>query len=104
MKMVINGKVYNTETATKISSGGRSGRASVDDFSSCSESLYRSRKGQYFLAGFGGARSKYARSAGQNGSTGGEGIILLSDTEALKWAEQHMTAEESEAAFTVEEG
>ena len=51
MKKVINGKIYNTETATLIHQwdNGRRG-----DFSSCEEDLYRTKKGAFFIHGEGG--------------------------------------------------
>lgn len=64
MKKVINGKMYNTETATRIASwdNGIYG----NDFKSCEEDLYLSKKGQYFVAGSGGAMSSYAQSYGNS--------------------------------------
>ena len=87
MKKVINGKVYNTETATLIHEwdNGIYG----NDFKRCEEGLYRTDKGAYFTAGSGGPMSKYARSCGNNARCGGEGINVLTKEEALEWLESH---------------
>lgn len=97
MKKIINGKLYDTETAKKIAScyHGESTR----DFRYYSESLYRKRTGEYFLAGEGGPMSKYAKSAGQNSWTGGEAIIPLTYSEATEWAEREMDADDYQAEF-----
>jgi hypothetical protein len=101
MKKVIDGKVYNTETAEKI--GHWWNGYSNTDFNNCEESLYKTKKGQFFIAGEGGAFSKYSVSCG-NGRGGGSGIVLLSENEAREWAEEHLDADDVEANFTVEEG
>jgi hypothetical protein len=86
MKKIIDGKVYNTETATFIAN---------DYFSNCSdfyyydESLYRTRKGSYFIAGEGGAMTKYAVSCGNNSTSGSSKIFPLTLDEALEWCENH---------------
>lgn len=97
MLKIINGKKYNTETAEKVGSywNGRS----ASDFDYCEESLYKKRTGEFFLYGEGGARSKYARSAGQNCWSGGEMITPMTYEEAQAWAEEHLTGEEYEEIF-----
>lgn len=96
MKKIINGKKYDTETAKELSSwdNGLPG-----DFSYVSETLYRKKTGEYFLAGHGGARSKYAESIGQNCWSGGTAITPLTESEAKAWAEDHLDCEEYEAIF-----
>lgn len=97
MRKIINGKSYDTTTAREVAScyHGDGPR----DFRYYSERLYCKRTGEYFLAGEGGPMSKYARSAGLNQWTGGEGIIPLSYAEATEWAEREMDAEDYEAEF-----
>ena len=97
MKKIINGKLYDTTTAREVAScyHGEGPR----DFRYYSEALYRKRTGEYFLAGEGGPMSKYAKSAGQNSWTGGEGITPLSYSEATEWAEHEMDADDYEAEF-----
>lgn len=91
MKQIINGKMYNTETAECLASywNGLSER----DFKHCSEELYRKKNGEFFLFGEGGPLSKYAMPDG-NGFCGGQKIIPLSEAEAREWAEDHITADE----------
>ena len=57
MKTIINGRMYDTETAEKIAGwdNGIYGR----DFRSCEETLYKKKTGEYFIYGSGGADSKY---------------------------------------------
>ena len=97
MKKIINGKLYDTTTAKEIAScyHGENTR----DFHYYSESLYRKRTGEYFLAGEGGPMSKYAKSAGQNSWTGGESITPLTYSEATEWAEREMDADDYQAEF-----
>lgn len=97
MKKVINGKMYNTDTARKIASceHGDGPR----DFRYYSESLYCKRTGEYFLSGEGGPMTKYSHTVGQNSWRGGDGIIPLTYEEALDWAEREMDADDYEAEF-----
>jgi DNA polymerase III sliding clamp (beta) subunit (PCNA family) len=78
MKKVINGKLYDTETAELIGTGGSNGRSRTD-FQWCDESLYKTKNGRFFLAGYGGPMTRYSR--------GGEDIIPLTEKEALQWCE-----------------
>lgn len=86
MKKVIDRKVYNTETAEEIHSwdNGIYG----NDFRSCSETLYKTKKGSFFLWGKGGPMSSYARHYG-NTTSGGEDIIPMTADEAIDWLESH---------------
>ena len=102
MRKIINGKVYNTDTAIKISSYWNG--LGNGDFNNLAEALYKSPKGTYFLAGSGGAKSKYSQSAGQNTWREGSGIYILDEIEAREWLERHGSSEEYEKEFTVEEG
>lgn len=101
MKAIIEGRRYNTETATKI--GETSSDYGRGDFRHSEEALYLTKRGQFFLAGSGGPLTRWARSV-PNGSMGGSGIHLLSETEAREWAESNLSVAEMEAAFAVEEG
>ena len=92
MKRIINGKLYNTDTAKEI--GVWSNNYNYGDFAYCSETLYRKRTGEFFLYGHSGAMSKYAKSCGQNSWSGGEDITPLTEAEAKKWAEKHLDADE----------
>jgi hypothetical protein len=102
MKKVINGKVYDTEKATLI---GEYRFSNPTDFYYYEEALYKSKKGQFFIAGEGGAMTKYAEALG-NGSTGsGDGMELLSPEEALDWCENHdIDSDVIAQNFELEEG
>lgn len=95
MKKVINGKVYDTDTAQAIGAWDNG----QYDFNRCDETLYRKRTGEFFIYGSGGPMSKYARSEGDNHWTTGAQIIPLSYDAAQKWAEDHLSADEYEAIF-----
>lgn len=97
MKKIINGKVYDTDTAKGVGewSDGQSWR----DFSHVEETLYRKKTGEFFLHGFGGPATRYAQATGSNSWTGGERIMPLTFQEARKWAEEHLDADEYEAIF-----
>ena len=96
MKRCINGKVYDTSTASCVGTW----EVNADDrLNHCAESLYRKRTGEFFLHGEGGSRSKYARSLGNDRWGGGEQIIPLTYEAAVRWAETHLTAEAYDAIF-----
>lgn len=91
MKKIIDGKKYDTETAEKVATWWN-GRSS-SDFNFCQEAVYRKKNGEFFLAGEGGARSKYAVSCGQNAWCGGSDIAPLTEAEARAWVEDHANSE-----------
>ncbi|MFW6100812.1 MAG: hypothetical protein ACOC90_05445 [Bacteroidota bacterium] len=96
MKAIIDGKRYNTETAEKIvlwSNG-----LMYSDFGHLEETLYRTKKGNYFLHGGGGPKTKYAVQNGQ-WTSGSQKIIPLTKDEALEWLENHGFADEIEKLF-----
>jgi hypothetical protein len=87
MKAIINGKRYDTETATCVA--GDSGGQGKRDFRWYDEDLYLTKKGNWFLAGEGGPMSRWAEpGAGQNEVTSGEGIVPLTKQEAREWLER----------------
>lgn len=96
MKKIINGALYNTETAKEI--GTHDSGYSHNDFNYFTESLYRSKSGKYFLHGEGGANSKYGKWRGNSGGAGEE-IRAYTPDEAREWAEEHLTADEYIAEF-----
>lgn len=99
MKKIINGLRYDTDTATEIGSAWSKGR-SRSDFQFWEASLYKTaRSGRYFIAGSGGASTRFGQAAGQNSWTGGSDLIPMSRDEALAWAEVHLSVEEIEEHF-----
>jgi len=101
MLKIIDGKRFNTDTATTIciSDAG----LSVSDFSHENTTLYRSPKGQFFLSGWGGPSSRWRHDSG-NGFCEGDGLYLIDALEARVFAEQHGTPEDVEEFFEVEDG
>lgn len=97
MKKIINGKMYNTETAKEVGVywNGLSGR----DFRSFTEHLYKKKTGEFFLYGCGGPMTKYAVSCGGNGYTGGDGFTPLTEHEARLWCEEYLDVDEYVEVF-----
>jgi hypothetical protein len=96
-RKIINGKLYNTETATLVE--GWWNKYSTNDFRYCKVNLYRKRTGEYFLYGEGGPLSKYRESCGNNSWGSGQEITPLSEQEAMQWAEKHMSVNKYVAEF-----
>jgi hypothetical protein len=96
MKQVIDGKTYNTETATKLAH--ENGGYSTSDFKHWDETLYRTKNGAYFLAGYGGPMTRWAVPACGGGSTGSTGIRAISEQDAREWVERYAN-DEYEAIF-----
>ncbi len=86
MKRIINGKVYDTKTAEHLA--GFFNGLSSSDFDYVDEDLYRTKKGEFFLVGEGGAASKWGKPHG-GGMIEGKGIKTLCQEEALEWCEEH---------------
>lgn len=93
MKKIIEGKMYNTETATYIGRY-RTDTMSRRDFRYLEEELYQKRTKEFFLCGEGGAMTKYAKYVEGCGYTDGEKIIPLSEDEARDWVEEHMDVDD----------
>ena len=94
MKKIINGKLYDTDTARMLGLDGGG-----DGFNSWHEELYQKRTGEFFLYGEGGAATKYAKAISDNSWSGGKKIIPLSLTAAREWAEAHLDADEYGVIF-----
>jgi len=90
MKKILNGKLYNTETAEYI--GAYSNGLSYTDFHYFCETLYQKKNKEFFLYCEGGARSPYASHCGDT-TTGGNRFVPLSEDDARKWIEQWLDAE-----------
>lgn len=92
MKRIIDGRMYNTETATLV--GHYNNGCSYSDFHVIDESLYIKKTGEWFLYGFGGAMTEYAVKC-EDGMTGGSArIISFTDDEAKKWLEKYNLVDE----------
>ena len=90
MKKIINGKLYNTQSATLLASYDN--RCLPNDFRYVEEALYRKKTGEFFLYAYGGPMSIYAESL-ENCSRGSERIIPMSESEAREWAEAYADAD-----------
>lgn len=79
MKSIINAHIYNTDTAEVVCdiSYGWSGT----DLNWHESTLYRTKKGAFFLVGKGGPRSMWAEGHGTTSSTG-NGLRLIDVAEA----------------------
>lgn len=97
MKKIINGKLYNTDTAKQV--GFWSNDGGWRDFDHMEETLYQKRTGEFFLYGEGGPRTKYAQSAGLNCWSGGSMIVPLDWDSAREWAEEKLDADEYQSIF-----
>lgn len=97
MKKIINGKMYNTETAKEL--GTWDNGLYCNDFYWCEETLYRKRTGEYFLFGESGANGKYGEYIEGKMHRGGYGIIPCTEREAKQWAEEKLTADEYISIF-----
>ena len=99
---VINGRKYDTATATEV--GSYDAGLGAGDFRDYRESLYLTKRGQFFLEGSGGPMTRWARQVG-NMKAGGRGIQLLDRDEALMWCEQHdIDVDVLEKYFDIEDG
>ena len=94
MKKIINGRMYNTETAREVASCSHG-----DGLTECTEVLFCKRTGEYFIFGEGGAMTRYAQASESGGWKGGADIVPLSYDQARDWAEREMDADDYETEF-----
>lgn len=86
MKRIINGKRYDTDTATHIAK--YESDHGVGDFHYYREDLYLKKTGEFFLWGEGGGLSPYAAAYPGGGWQYGEKIVPLTLDEAKSWVEK----------------
>lgn len=96
MKKIVNGKLYNTETAKLL---GEHSKGIPGNLDFIDEELYRTKKGAYFLFAYGGPLSRYSEPNGTGGLQSGQVILPMEESEAKAWAEKHLTADEYLAIF-----
>lgn len=96
MKKVISGKLYDTNTAEELHSW--SNGLYYTDFRYLREILYKTKKGNLFLCGEGGALTDYSEAVG-NARTGNEDIRSLTREEAAEWLAEHDGEEVLETEF-----
>jgi hypothetical protein len=97
MKKIIDGKMYNTETAILVAEYNNG--FGCGDFHYVCEELYITKKGAFFLYCEGGALSKYSDTNG-NSSWGICKIIALNEDEAYEWLERYNEVEAIEKYFS----
>jgi len=97
MKKIVNGKRYDTETATRIENWWN--RLSDSDFNHCEETLYKTKNGNYFIHGCGGPMTNYSVSVGNSGYGGSTQIRPLTKKEAYEWCEEHNLTDIIEEEF-----
>lgn len=97
MKQIINGKKYDTDTATLI--GDYWNGCGSSDFNYISEELYQKKTGEYFLYACGGALTSYSVQVSTSTASGGSHIIPLTEAEAKNWAAEHISVDDYEALF-----
>jgi hypothetical protein len=106
MKKVIDGRIYDTKTATRICTLPCD-TYNRNDFGWHNTTLYRSPKGAYFLAGEGGPMSMWAESLeGGRSRIEGSGMRVIDEVEARICAEEAdlSPSEMEDAGFEIEEG
>ena len=89
MNAMINGRLYNTETASLL---GRCTITQECELQSYWEEFYRKKNGECFIYGEGGPFSKYGYYFDGQWYEG-KAIIVLSETEACEWEEQNLDAD-----------
>ena len=90
MKKIINGKLYNTETAERIDSWDNG--QSTDSFKYIKETLYKKKNNEFFLYRFAGALTEYHEY--DNGDwVSSRNIEKLTEDEAKLWTENHLSAD-----------
>jgi hypothetical protein len=103
MRRVIKGKLYDTDKAKRVHEWEST--YDVTDFKWYEETLYRKRTGEYFIYGYGGPMTSYAKRLNDSQWQGGEAIVPLTYEEARTWMEEHASTDEYEAEFgTADEG
>lgn len=97
MIKVIDGKRYNSDTATCIFQHTNGKYDS--DFSYRSKTLYQTAKGAFFLLHYGGAMSDMSVPVGNNGRGGSADIEPVSDDDAFGFLEAHSDDDDAMAAI-----
>ena len=85
MKKIVEGKLYNTDTAKFI---GKCDYLTWSDFRYFEESLYLTKKWQYFIYWEGWPMTKYGNSE-WNSIFWGEDILLVNNKEIFEWLEEN---------------
>ena len=95
MKRIIDGKTYNTETATLVCEWSE---GYLNDHKMYQEGIYITKNGRWFRAGAGGPASMYARQV-DNSYIGGNGIFPMTEEEVMHYLETRNQVEALETHF-----
>lgn len=96
MRKIIDGKLYDTETAKVV---GDYQYSNYTDFNYFYECLYKKRTGEYFLYYEGGPASKYSKYVGSGTTSGSSGIEPLDYFEAQKFVEKRLSVSVYDSEF-----
>lgn len=86
MKKVIDGKLYNTETARLIKTIGAD---TITDINQWGAKLYQTKKGEYFLHRYSGANSCEAIKTTSGSYIDGENIYPANLENIAQWVDSH---------------
>nr|WP_051700123.1 hypothetical protein [Limosilactobacillus reuteri] len=96
MEEIINGRMYDTETAQR--KGTWANTWNDNDYSQVIETLYQKKNGEYFLECIAGPSSIYKIYSG--GKTWGQIFLKpIFHIDAVEWAKNKLSANEYEALF-----
>ena len=103
MKKIIKGKVYDTANAEYICSISEQPRGrGMDDFHLVIAELYQTKKGSFFIFGFGGAATRFKKSVQSNNWVGSHDLIPITIEDAQGYCEK-FSQDNVEIFFDVEE-
>ena len=101
---IIDGKKYDTETATFIGEIGEGvHHGDRGDFRWWLADLYVTERGNFFMDGRGNAMSPFREAASPSSWTNGSGIKALDPQKALSYCEKYLGADIYEQYFDIEE-
>ena len=101
-KQVIQGKLYSTEVAKFVAHVG-SQTYDTGKFEYWEGDLYITKKGNWFVSGYGNARSRFAREEGPT-YQGGSGIIRIQHSDVIPILEDCNNFDALMATCQIEEG
>ncbi|MFD1362777.1 hypothetical protein [Lentibacillus salinarum] len=96
MKKIIEGKRYNTETATEIYDWSR---GIPGDFNYRRKTLYHTKKGAWFIHHVGGPNTDMAVAVWDNSFSGSEDIEPIGEDEAFEFLQKYDGIEALEKHF-----
>ena len=97
MKKLIDGKLYDTDSAEQVAHYSTGG--STSDFKYFEETLHRTEAGRWFLAGEGHGMTQYASTTPGGMKGWGSDIRALSEDEAYAWLERRGYVQKAQEHF-----